>query len=112
MAIERATSIHFWSFRIQTFIFSRSKVYFSLIMRATLLFVILLQTWISTVQLCPQHCSCKPVGAQAEWLRLKCGDSLQEINDVDINAVSVELIQLYNAVLYFAYVSLVYNNMV
>ncbi|KMQ96690.1 putative g-protein coupled receptor 125-like protein [Lasius niger] len=63
-------------------------------MRATLLFVILLQTWISTVQLCPQHCSCKPVGAQAEWLRLKCGDSLQEINDVDINAVSVELIQL------------------
>ncbi|XP_072742935.1 adhesion G protein-coupled receptor A3 [Anoplolepis gracilipes] len=63
-------------------------------MKATLLFIILVQTWISTVQMCPQHCSCKPIGAQAEWLRLKCGDRLEEINDVDINAVSVELIQL------------------
>ncbi|XP_014474409.1 PREDICTED: adhesion G protein-coupled receptor A3 [Dinoponera quadriceps] len=63
-------------------------------MKTILLFVILLQTWGSTIQLCPQHCSCKPVGAQAEWLRLKCGDRLQEIKDVDINRVSVELIQL------------------
>lgn len=96
MTIECVTFIYFQSFRIQIFIFSRSKVHLPLIMKATLLFIILLQTWISTtVQLCPQHCSCKPVGAQAEWLRLKCGDRLQEINDVDINAVSVELIQLY-----------------
>ncbi|XP_011144255.1 adhesion G protein-coupled receptor A3 isoform X1 [Harpegnathos saltator] len=63
-------------------------------MTAIFLFVILLQTWSSTSQLCPQYCSCKPVGAQAEWLRLKCGDRLQEIKDVDIDRVSVELIQL------------------
>lgn len=94
----------------EIFIFSRSKVHLSLIMKATLLFIILLQTWISaTVELCPQHCSCKPVGAQAEWLRLKCSDRLQEINDVDINAVSVELIQLYK-LFYFTYVSLACNN--
>lgn len=65
-----------------------------LIMKTILLFVILLQTWSNAIQLCPQHCSCKPVGAQAEWLRLKCGDRIQEIKDVDINRVSVELIQL------------------
>ncbi|XP_026827349.1 adhesion G protein-coupled receptor A3 isoform X2 [Ooceraea biroi] len=63
-------------------------------MRTILLFAILFQTWTYTVQLCPQHCSCKSVGAQAEWLRLKCGDRLQDIKDVDINAVSVEIIQL------------------
>lgn len=63
-------------------------------MRAILTLVILLQTWDNTIQLCPLHCSCKSVGAQAEWLRLKCGDRLQEIKDVNINAVSVELIQL------------------
>lgn len=72
----------------------RTKGHSPLIMKVILLFVILLQTWGSTIQLCPLHCSCKPVGAQAEWLRLKCGDRLQEIKDVDINAVSVELIQL------------------
>jgi len=64
-----------------------------LIMRASLAFVILLPTWASAI-VCPQHCSCKPVGAQAEWLRLKCGDRLEEIKDVDVNKVSVELIQL------------------
>ncbi|XP_020288378.1 adhesion G protein-coupled receptor A3 isoform X2 [Pseudomyrmex gracilis] len=63
-------------------------------MKATLLFVIVLQTWTSAIQLCPQHCSCKSVGPQAEWLRLKCGDHLEEIKNVDINAVSVELTQL------------------
>lgn len=63
-------------------------------MKAILLFVILLQTWDNTIQLCPQHCSCKPAGVQTEWLRLKCGDRLQDIKDVDINSVSVELIQL------------------
>lgn len=63
-------------------------------MKTTLLFVIVLQTWTSAIQLCPQHCSCKSVGPQAEWLRLKCGDHLEEIKNVDINAVSVELTQL------------------
>ncbi|XP_024893349.1 adhesion G protein-coupled receptor A3 isoform X1 [Temnothorax curvispinosus] len=62
-------------------------------MKASLLFAILLPTWASAV-VCPQHCSCKSVGAQAEWLRLKCGDDLAEIKDVDVNKVSVELIQL------------------
>ncbi|XP_070526117.1 adhesion G protein-coupled receptor A3 isoform X2 [Cardiocondyla obscurior] len=62
-------------------------------MRVSLLFAILLPTWAGAV-VCPQHCSCKSVGAQAEWLRLKCGDHLEEIKDVDVNKVSVELIQL------------------
>lgn len=62
-------------------------------MITSLLLAILLPTWASAV-VCPQHCSCKSVGAQAEWLRLKCGDRLEEIKDVDVNKVSVELIQL------------------
>ncbi|XP_011873777.1 PREDICTED: probable G-protein coupled receptor 125 isoform X2 [Vollenhovia emeryi] len=62
-------------------------------MRASLLLAILLPTWAGAV-VCPQHCICKQVGAQAEWLRLKCGDRLEEIKDVDVNKVSVELIQL------------------
>ncbi|XP_011694284.1 PREDICTED: probable G-protein coupled receptor 125 [Wasmannia auropunctata] len=62
-------------------------------MRATLLLALLLPTWAGAI-VCPQHCTCKPVGAQAEWLRLKCGDRLEEIKDVDVNKVSVELIQL------------------
>lgn len=63
-------------------------------MKVSLLFAILLPIWAGAVQFCPQHCSCKSVGAQAEWLRLKCGDHLEEIKDVDVNKVSVELIQL------------------
>ncbi|XP_039304608.1 adhesion G protein-coupled receptor A3 isoform X2 [Solenopsis invicta] len=62
-------------------------------MKASLLFAILLPTWASAV-VCPQHCTCKSVGAQAEWLRLKCGNLLEEVKDVDLNKVSVELIQL------------------
>ncbi|XP_036145260.1 adhesion G protein-coupled receptor A3 isoform X2 [Monomorium pharaonis] len=61
---------------------------------SVLLFAILsLPTWTGAV-VCPQHCTCKSVGAQAEWLRLKCGDRLEEVKDIDVNKVSVELIQL------------------
>ncbi|KAL6263919.1 hypothetical protein P5V15_004000 [Pogonomyrmex californicus] len=63
-------------------------------MKVSFLFAILFLTWTVAVQFCPQHCSCKSVGAQAEWLRLKCGDHLEDIKDVDVNKVSVELIQL------------------
>ncbi|KAG5319021.1 AGRA3 protein, partial [Pseudoatta argentina] len=62
-------------------------------MKVSLLFAILLPTWANAI-VCPQHCLCKPVGAQAEWLRLKCSDGLEEIKDVDVNKVNVELIQL------------------
>jgi len=62
-------------------------------MKVSLLFAILLPTWANAI-VCPQHCLCKSVGAQAEWLRLKCSDGLEEIKDIDVNKVNVELIQL------------------
>ncbi|KAG7190385.1 hypothetical protein KM043_006493 [Ampulex compressa] len=70
------------------------KGYCMLIMKAALLLLILIQVKGYTTQSCPRYCTCKLIGAQAEWLRIKCGDHLQDIKDVDINAVSVELIQL------------------
>ncbi|CAK9824102.1 Adhesion G protein-coupled receptor A3 [Anthophora retusa] len=62
-------------------------------MRAVLLFLILIQARGKTVQTCPKYCTCK-LGAQAEWLRVKCGNELQNIKDININSVSVELVQL------------------
>ncbi|XP_012136170.2 remoulade isoform X1 [Megachile rotundata] len=62
-------------------------------MRAVLLFLILIQTRGKTIQTCPKFCTCK-VGAQAEWLRVKCGNELQSIKDINIDSVSVELVQL------------------
>ncbi|XP_024943552.1 adhesion G protein-coupled receptor A3 isoform X2 [Cephus cinctus] len=43
---------------------------------------------------CPQQCSCKRIGAQAEWLKVKCEDHIQEIREFDFNDISVALIQL------------------
>lgn len=62
-------------------------------MRAILLFLILLQAKGKTTQTCPKYCTCKD-GAQAEWLRVKCGNELQNIKDINIDSVSVELVQL------------------
>ncbi|XP_043512132.1 adhesion G protein-coupled receptor A3 isoform X4 [Frieseomelitta varia] len=62
-------------------------------MRAILLFLILIQTRGKTIQTCPKYCTCK-LGAQAEWLRIKCSNELQNIRDININSVSVELVQL------------------
>ncbi|CAL7937400.1 unnamed protein product [Xylocopa violacea] len=62
-------------------------------MKAILLFLILIQTRGKTIQTCPKYCTCK-LGAQAEWLRIKCGNELQNIKDINIDSVSVELIQL------------------
>ncbi|XP_017878291.1 adhesion G protein-coupled receptor A3 isoform X2 [Ceratina calcarata] len=62
-------------------------------MRAVLLLLILIQVRGKTIQACPKFCTCK-LGAQAEWLRVKCGNELQNIKDIDIDSVSVELIQL------------------
>ncbi|XP_076245480.1 remoulade [Calliopsis andreniformis] len=62
-------------------------------MKAALLFLILTQARGKIIQTCPQYCTCK-LGAQAEWLRVKCGNELQDIKNIDINSVSVELVQL------------------
>lgn len=62
-------------------------------MRAILLFLILIQTRGKSIQICPKYCTCKP-GAQAEWLRIKCNNELQNIRDINIDSVSVELVQL------------------
>lgn len=62
-------------------------------MKVALLFLILTQARGKTIQTCPQYCTCKP-GAQAEWLRVKCGSELQDIKKIDIDIVSVELVQL------------------
>ncbi|XP_076677728.1 remoulade isoform X4 [Andrena cerasifolii] len=70
-----------------------SKNLHFLIMRVTLLFLILTQTRGRTIQTCPQYCTCK-LGAQAEWLRVKCGNELRNIKSIDIDTVSVELVQL------------------
>ncbi|XP_076480930.1 remoulade isoform X2 [Bombus vancouverensis nearcticus] len=62
-------------------------------MRAILLFLILIQTRGETIQTCPKYCTCK-LGAQAEWLRIKCSNELQNIRDINLDSVSVELVQL------------------
>ncbi|XP_034179883.2 remoulade isoform X1 [Osmia lignaria lignaria] len=62
-------------------------------MRATLLLLILIQARGKLTQTCPKYCTCK-VGAQAEWLRVKCSNDLQDIKDINIDSVSVELVQL------------------
>ncbi|XP_031836656.2 remoulade isoform X3 [Nomia melanderi] len=62
-------------------------------MRAALLFLILTQARGKTIQTCPQYCTCK-LGAQAEWLRVKCSNELQDIKNINIDIVSVELVQL------------------
>lgn len=62
-------------------------------MRAILLFLILIQTRGKSIQICPKYCTCKS-GAQAEWLRIKCNNELQNIRDINIDSVSVELVQL------------------
>ncbi|XP_015431913.1 PREDICTED: adhesion G protein-coupled receptor A3 [Dufourea novaeangliae] len=64
-----------------------------LMMRAALVFLILIQARGKTDQTCPQYCTCK-LGAQAEWLRVKCGNELEDIKNINIDIVSVELIQL------------------
>ncbi|XP_043685451.1 adhesion G protein-coupled receptor A3 isoform X2 [Vespula pensylvanica] len=43
---------------------------------------------------CPEQCMCKLIGAQAEGLRVKCEGHIQEIKEINIDEVSVELVQL------------------
>ncbi|XP_046488638.1 adhesion G protein-coupled receptor A3 isoform X1 [Neodiprion pinetum] len=64
-------------------------------MRAVLLLWILFQTFefIGSYD-CPQKCKCRTTGAQAEWLKARCVGAIEDIKDVDINAVSVALFQL------------------
>ncbi|XP_015121561.1 leucine-rich repeat and immunoglobulin-like domain-containing nogo receptor-interacting protein 2 [Diachasma alloeum] len=44
--------------------------------------------------LCPTPCSCKLVGPQNERLRVRCNEDIQNIKDININAVSIELYHL------------------
>ncbi|XP_076637008.1 remoulade isoform X2 [Colletes latitarsis] len=62
-------------------------------MKAVLIFLVLTQARGKIIQTCPQYCTCK-IGAQAEWLRVKCGNELQNIKSINIDIVSVELVQL------------------
>ncbi|XP_078036263.1 remoulade isoform X2 [Augochlora pura] len=62
-------------------------------MRIALVFLILTQARGKTVQTCPQYCTCK-LGAQAEWLRVKCSNELQDIKNINFDSVSLELVQL------------------
>ncbi|XP_076297775.1 remoulade [Lasioglossum baleicum] len=62
-------------------------------MRAALVFLILTQARGKTVQTCPQYCTCK-LGAQAEWLRVKCSNELQDIKNINFDSISLELVQL------------------
>ncbi|XP_048511480.1 adhesion G protein-coupled receptor A3 isoform X1 [Athalia rosae] len=43
---------------------------------------------------CPLRCFCRRIGAQSEWLKVKCESGLHEIKEIDISGVSVELVQL------------------
>lgn len=60
-------------------------------MLAVFLLLLLVQ---GLVAKCPSQCSCRHIGAQAEWLRVKCEGKFQSIRDIDLNNVSVEITQL------------------
>lgn len=63
-------------------------------MKGILLFLILIHISGIISHPCPEHCTCKLVGAQAEGLRVKCEEHIQEIKEINIDEVSVELVQL------------------
>ncbi|XP_008207525.2 adhesion G protein-coupled receptor A3 isoform X1 [Nasonia vitripennis] len=47
-----------------------------------------------SASMCPARCNCRHIKPQAEWLRVVCKDNLEDVNDVDFNQVSIEMIHL------------------
>ncbi|XP_066586020.1 adhesion G protein-coupled receptor A3 [Prorops nasuta] len=65
-----------------------------LIMRTFLALIVLTQVKGIFSHSCPEQCLCKPFGSQEEGLRVKCNDPIQSIRDINITAISTELLSL------------------